>query len=163
MRDASVIAGPSANGAVRRLQFELAALAFKKKQPGRFVDRSIASMAPADQAALDTSAFRALFAEVTASSFVQGGRAVAQEAGLYREPWGFDLQRIDVDVRLWYGDADVTVPLEAGRWLAQQLPSSTLTVMPGHGHFTWMSEELAAEAVAWTADPRHPVPDRGSN
>lgn len=156
---ASVIAGPSAHSAVRRLQFELSALAFKKKQSDRFVDRSIASMGPADQAVLAAPAFRAWFTQLLAGSFAQGGRAAAQEAGLYRQPWGFDVQRIGVDVRLWYGDADATVPAAAGRWLARQVPSSTLTVWPGQGHFTWMREKLAAEAVAWTANPDHPVPD----
>ena len=159
MGHASVISGPSANGAVRRLQFELAALAFKKGRPERFVDHSIASMGPADQDVLAAPAFRAWFTDLLASSFVQGGRAAAQEARLYRQPWGFDLQRIDVPVHMWYGDADATVPADAGRWLAQQLPNSTLTVWPGQGHFTWMPEKLAAKAVAWTANPHHPVPD----
>jgi pimeloyl-ACP methyl ester carboxylesterase len=153
MGDASVIAGPSANGAVRRLQFELAALAFKKQRSDRFVDHSIASMGPADQAAFARPAFRTWFTELLGGSFAQGGRAAAHEAGLYRRPWGLDLPRVNVDVRLWYGDADATVPAEVGRWLAQQLSSAALTVWSGQGHFTWMLERLAAEAVSWTASP----------
>ncbi len=158
MSGASVIAGPSAIGVVRRLQFALAALAFTKQQPERFVDRSIASMGPADRAVLATPALRARFTEMLASAFAQGGRAAAHEATLYRRPWGFDLRRIDVEARLWCGESDETVPPAAGRWLAQRLPRSAITFWPAQGHFTWMLEKLAAEAVAWTADPHRHTP-----
>ena len=151
MSEASLITGPSANSLLRRMQFELAALAFKKEQPAKFVERSIGSMCALDQLVLSTPSARAWFTELVRDSLVRGGRAAGQEAGLYRQPWGFDPEHLDVSVRLWHGTADETVPDSAGRWLAERIPNATMVTWPRQGHFTWMVEQLAVEAVAWTA------------
>ncbi len=156
MDRASVMTGPSARRVLRRTQFELAALAFRKGQQDKFVDRSMASMGPVDQAVLARAPIRTWFTELVADSFAQGGRAAAQEAGLYRSAWGFELASLKVDVRLWYAQADETVPAVAGRWLAERIPGSNLTVWPEQGHFSWMLGQRAAEALAGVARPEPP-------
>ena len=37
-------------------------------------------------------------------------------------------------VRIWHGDQDTNVPVEVGRYLAERIPGSSLTVYPGEGH-----------------------------
>ena len=44
------------------------------------------------------------------------------------------LPRIDVPTLLLYGDADVRSPLHVARELREQIPGSTLVVIPGVGH-----------------------------
>jgi pimeloyl-ACP methyl ester carboxylesterase len=49
-------------------------------------------------------------------------------------PWDFDLADIRQPVPLWYGEDDPLCPPEAGRWLAEHLPTATLVLRPGEGH-----------------------------
>jgi pimeloyl-ACP methyl ester carboxylesterase len=51
-------------------------------------------------------------------------------------PWGFDLERLSVPVLLWQGDQDFMVPQAHARWLAQHVPGSRLSFVPGHGHIS---------------------------
>jgi len=151
MKHATAISGPSALGSIRRLQFGMAALAFRKGQEGRFVDQSVASMGPADREVMERGEVRAWFIEVMHESFQEGGRAAAHEAGLYRSGWGFDPQQVTNETRFWYGGVDETVPASAGEWLAGRIPESEYTLWPQHGHFSWMISDEAAHAVSATA------------
>lgn len=151
MRQATAISGPSHFGLIRRLQFGMAALAFRNGQEGRFVDQSVASMGPADREAMERGDVRAWFIEVMRESFQDGGRAAAHEAGLYRSGWGFNPQQVTNDTRLWYGGADETVPASAGEWLADRMNGSEYILWPQHGHFSWMVSDEAAHVVSATA------------
>jgi len=152
MDEASAISGPSPHQAMRKLQFALAALAFRKGQESRFVDQSVATMGPVDQAALAQPEIRAWFTDTLAESFEQGGRAAAHEASLYRREWGFNPGQITVETRLWYGGADRTVPASAGRWLANLIPNADFSYWPDQGHFTWMLTDHAAEVIDSAAE-----------
>ena len=48
--------------------------------------------------------------------------------------WGFPLEGVNVPVRIWHGEADVTVPVDMGRFLARSLPNCRATFYPGEGH-----------------------------
>jgi len=152
MRQATGIRGPSAVGLIRRLQFGMAALAFRKGQEGRFVDQSVASMGAADRVVMERGEVRAWFTGVMRESFQGGGRAVAHEAGLYRGGWGFDPRQVDNETRFWYGGADETVPVSVGRWLADRMAGSEYTLWPRHGHFSWMVADEAADVTSATAE-----------
>jgi len=148
MKQATAISGLSALGLIRRLQFGMAALAFRKGQEGRFVDQSVASMGAADREVMARDEVREWFIEVMRESFQEGGRAAAHEAGLYRSGWGFDPQQVTNETRFWYGGADETVPASAGEWLADRMPGSEHTLWPQHGHFSWMISDEAANVVS---------------
>jgi pimeloyl-ACP methyl ester carboxylesterase len=53
----------------------------------------------------------------------------------FRSPWGFELKKIKIPVRLWHGDQDVFSPLAHSRWMADQIPSAQIEVEPGAAHF----------------------------
>ena len=155
METASAISGPSANRLLRRFQFEMVAYAFKKGREDRFMEQSLSTMGDADRLAMARPEMRDWVIEMMRESLQQGGRAAAHEAGLYRQPWGFDPQQVTVPTHLWYGGADKTVPASAGRWLTNRLPGSDYVLWPEHGHFTWMLGDEAAEVIAATIE-RHP-------
>jgi pimeloyl-ACP methyl ester carboxylesterase len=46
------------------------------------------------------------------------------------------LERLSVPVLLWQGDQDFMVPQAHARWLAQHVPGSRLSFVPGHGHIS---------------------------
>jgi len=53
----------------------------------------------------------------------------------FRSPWGFELGKITIPVRLWHGDQDVFAPVAHSRWMADQIPSARMEVEPGAAHF----------------------------
>jgi pimeloyl-ACP methyl ester carboxylesterase len=50
--------------------------------------------------------------------------------------WDIDPAQLTVPTRLWYGETDLLVPASHGRWFADRIPHSTLTVRPASGHGT---------------------------
>lgn len=148
MEGATAISGPSSVGFVRKLQFGLAAYAFRRGHAAQFIDRSIATMGGADREAMSRPEVRSWFNTVMEEAFSEGSRGVAHEANLYRRSWGFEPSQIEVHTRLWYGGVDETVPASAGQWLHDRLPDSTYVTWPQHGHFTWMYSDQAVEVVA---------------
>ena len=57
-------------------------------------------------------------------------------------PWGFTLDQVQVPTAVWQGGQDLMVPLAHGRWIAAQLPASTLKVLPEHGHLSFGERAL---------------------
>jgi pimeloyl-ACP methyl ester carboxylesterase len=49
-------------------------------------------------------------------------------------PWDFDLADIVAPVLLCYGETDAMAPATNGEWLAERLPTATLSIQPGAGH-----------------------------
>jgi pimeloyl-ACP methyl ester carboxylesterase len=68
----------------------------------------------------------------------------------FTQPWGFDLDRLDVPTFVWQGEEDLMVPFAHGEWLGSRIPGVTTHLMPGEGHLSIsvgamdrMLEELA--------------------
>jgi 3-oxoadipate enol-lactonase len=47
---------------------------------------------------------------------------------------GFEVEQIDARALVLHGDADLIVPVENGRMLADRLPNATYVELPGRGH-----------------------------
>jgi pimeloyl-ACP methyl ester carboxylesterase len=64
--------------------------------------------------------------------------------------WGFDLSTVSPPVHLLHGTADLVVPIEHSRTLAQELPNALLTEHAGDGHISVLTHfvELDAGLVA---------------
>jgi pimeloyl-ACP methyl ester carboxylesterase len=61
-------------------------------------------------------------------------KGCTQDGLLESSEWGVDLAGIKVPVLLWHGESDVDVPIEAGKWLASQIPTCTTHFVPGETH-----------------------------
>jgi pimeloyl-ACP methyl ester carboxylesterase len=75
------------------------------------------------------------FVKTVREGFRPGSRGVAQDDILINRDWGFDLAEIKLRIDIWHGDADVNVPVGAGRYLGDRLPNARVTILPGEGHF----------------------------
>ena len=74
--------------------------------------------------------------------FVEAGRHGAKGAVQdYRAlgDWGFALERAEMPVTLWQGDADQLVPMRHAEELAAAAPGATLRRCPGEGHLVMVS------------------------
>jgi pimeloyl-ACP methyl ester carboxylesterase len=101
----------------------------------KFFARYTAGMCEADRAILQRPAMREQMIRSYAEAARQGVRGFAWEARLAVQPWGFRLQAIPIQVRLWHGDCDTSTPIAMARYLESVIPRCDATYMPGEGHF----------------------------
>jgi pimeloyl-ACP methyl ester carboxylesterase len=66
----------------------------------------------------------------------------------FTEPWGFDLEDIEVPILLWQGRKDLMVPFSHGEWLAKQIPNADARLEAGEGHLTLMVTRVS-DTHAW--------------
>ena len=104
--------------------------------PDRMMRSMIRSMPEPDQAALARPEILALFKEDIAEAFRSGSRGAAWEALMYARPWGFRLEEIAMEVRLWQGELDRNVPPSMGRYQAHAIPNCRSTFYPDEGHIS---------------------------
>ena len=93
-----------------------------------------------------------LLALSRAEAFRQGVAGYAQDVLIQGRPWPFEPAAIAVPVHILHGEADTMLPFTHSYHTATSIPGSTLRVLPGHGHFTILSE-LAVTASTLTAWP----------
>ncbi|MEA2621324.1 MAG: hypothetical protein QOH61_234 [Chloroflexota bacterium] len=106
----------------------------QRSDPQRHLDEAIESMIEADQQILADPRLRAVMIANATELHRQGGKGLYDEALIMARRWGFPLESVSVPVRVWHGEADVTVPAEMGRYLARVLPDCQATFYPGEGH-----------------------------
>lgn len=103
---------------------------------------------------VDLDAIRAAAPEIATLAFLaesirRGPEGPVRDAWVLAGPWGFEPEDVGLEVRLWHGDADATVPLRHSEELAGRLPHSHLRVCPGEGHMLFaahLPEIMAAAA-----------------
>jgi pimeloyl-ACP methyl ester carboxylesterase len=69
---------------------------------------------------------------------------------IFSRPWGFGLQDIPMEVRLWHGMEDASMPVAHARYLAATIPRCSATFLEGEGHFLLFDrwEEILASLVS---------------
>jgi pimeloyl-ACP methyl ester carboxylesterase len=92
--------------------------------------------AAADRQLLADPGLRAIWRQALADSVAQGSRPATQEMRRYVRPWGISLDRVRPPVQLLHGIEDRVIPVSHARWLAARLPSASLWLAPGEGHFS---------------------------
>ena len=93
------------------------------------------SLPPADHEIVDRPAIHAMRLNALREVFRRGSRGVAHELVLFARPWDFRVEDIPIEVLLWHGDADTTVPISMGRYMAGAIPNCRATYFPNEGHF----------------------------
>lgn len=63
-----------------------------------------------------------------------GVDGLSWELVLFTRPWGFRLEDINMKMYLWQGEADTTIPLSMGKYMACTLPNCQARFIPGEGH-----------------------------
>jgi pimeloyl-ACP methyl ester carboxylesterase len=77
--------------------------------------------------------------EIMKESFVeavrQGSRGWADDDLAFAKPWGFALEDVNSETRLWQGELDVLTPRPHGECVASRLPNARFELLVGGGHF----------------------------
>jgi pimeloyl-ACP methyl ester carboxylesterase len=91
---------------------------------------------------------RAIMREGWIESIRQGSRGWADDDLAFAKPWGFALEDVTAETRLWQGELDVLTPRPHGEYVASRLPNARFEVLEGGGHF--LDEEWAV-VLDWLA------------
>jgi pimeloyl-ACP methyl ester carboxylesterase len=103
--------------------------------PEKAVRRVMSSVPESDKAVLYAPENVEIFSHSLREGFRQGYQGVAQDDILVNRDWGFDPRHIRPRIDIWHGDADVNVPVHAGKFLNDVLPHTNTVFLPGEGHF----------------------------
>ena len=64
----------------------------------------------------------------------QGWDWVADDYSSYLKPWGFDPRDVKVPGVIWQGGLDKNVPVQHGKWLAEEMPNARLELREDESH-----------------------------
>jgi pimeloyl-ACP methyl ester carboxylesterase len=119
-----------------------------RRNPDDLLDKLAASMPESDRATMGDPDTRAVMRASFAESARQGSRGWADDDLAFVRPWGFDLEAVPVEVRLWQGEADVLVPRSHAEYMARRLPRASVEIVPDAGHLVFA---LYRPAYEWLA------------
>jgi pimeloyl-ACP methyl ester carboxylesterase len=101
----------------------------------KYFDRIQAQSSERDQGILSQRDVKAMLIENWMEATRAGLRGYAWETVIFSRPWGFSLESISMEVHLWHGDDDASIPLSVGQHVAGAIPSCRATTLAGEGHF----------------------------
>ncbi len=90
----------------------------------------------ADNFVLKRPEIEAIFLASMREALRHGPQGALLEFKLYAHSWGFPLEEIRLNIHLWQGEADATVPVSHARYLEQALPHVNVHYLPQEGHFS---------------------------
>jgi len=140
-------AAPRVRWSVR--PFALAAAAFARRAPERYLEMVAAHMNVADREILACSAVRAMFAEDLREAFAQSSAPLVEDLAIIAARWPFEPAHIRSPVAIWHGDEDRMVPHAGAEALAHAIPHAELHLVAGAGHF--LAFDRWREIVGWLA------------
>jgi len=91
-----------------------------------------------DRVILSDSELLPLFLREGAEAFRQGGRGASHDAKIYSQPWGFNLEDISPNLKvfLFHGELDSIIPVSVGRVVSKMIPNCISTFYPNDGHYS---------------------------
>jgi len=83
----------------------------------------------------DSKSFEACF-ESARQAWSSSAEGVMIDADIYANPWGFALEEVRVQVRLWHGKKDRTFSYRLAEQIAARLPNCEFHLVDGAGHYS---------------------------
>jgi len=122
------------------------------REPEGVLDEIASELPEVDRALVSREAFRAILLDSFGEAVRQGVRGWADDDLAFAKPWGFELEDVRAEVRLWQGELDVLAPRSHGEYVASRLPNARFELLEGGGHF--LDEEWAVVFDWLTAGAR---------
>jgi len=108
----------------------------QQAQPEKSLAERAAILSPSDQNLLARPEIKAQVLGYRKEAVRQGVKGTLREIQILASPWGFRLEDIRGEVHIWHWEADLLVPIQMGRYLAQHIPDAHLHFLPGGGHYS---------------------------
>jgi pimeloyl-ACP methyl ester carboxylesterase len=105
------------------------------------IDEMLTELPEIDRERASKPEQRAIMRESWLEAVRQGSRGWADDDLAFAKPWGFELEDVRAETRVWQGELDVLTPRPHGEYVASRLPNARFEVLEGGGHF--LDEEWA--------------------
>src|SRR5919198_3929497 len=92
-----------------------------RSDPDGVLDEIAVELPEVDRAILARADYRAIIRESFVEAVSQGSRGWADDDLAFAKPWGFALEDVAAEVRLWQGELDVLAPRSHGEYVASRL------------------------------------------
>ena len=102
---------------------------------GAVIDEMLTELPEIDRARASEPRQRAIMSESWREAVRQGSRGWADDDLAFAKPWGFELEEVTAETRVWQGELDVLTPRPHGEYVASRLPNARFEVLQGGGHF----------------------------
>jgi pimeloyl-ACP methyl ester carboxylesterase len=106
-----------------------------RRDPEAVVEEISSELPDRDRAILAREEVREVLIDSFVEAVRQGPRGWADDDLAFAKPWGFDLEQVEAETRLWQGELDVLAPRSHGEYVASRLPNAQFEVLEGGGHF----------------------------
>jgi pimeloyl-ACP methyl ester carboxylesterase len=124
---------------------------FQKWQDGDLVETITgAELSDRDKLASSKQSWKVTL-DSCAYTMQKGWDWVADDYSSYLKPWGFDPRDVKVPAVIWQGGLDKNVPVQHGRWLADNMPNARLELREDESHlgiYVNYEEEIMQSAIA---------------
>jgi pimeloyl-ACP methyl ester carboxylesterase len=152
MSESNVREFTSASRTPESLIVELAKTAARiKADPMSHVSALGPELPEDDRRVIKDAGIRRLLAENYKEALRDSADGWIDDSLAFCAPWGFDLADIRIPVLLWHGEKDVFSPAAHARWLADQIPTAELRVLPDSAHFRAL--EAVPDMLSWLIRP----------
>jgi pimeloyl-ACP methyl ester carboxylesterase len=118
-----------------RIAAVLLSTAFDNQNVERFYRTMTRGLAAVDQRVLSRPGLWEAQVAAVAEALSPGFDGFVAELRLAASPWGFSLADVKCPIYLWHGTEDASTPLPMAQHMASRLPSATLRILEGEGHF----------------------------
>ncbi len=117
-----------------------------RRHPEREVDRMMRQMLPeCDAVVVSRPEIHANLVAEAATFNYETLRTSIQDMAICIRDWGFELQDIETPIHIWHGELDRNVPVAHAHGQESTIPSATLHLCAGEGH--WLLVDHMAEVL----------------
>jgi pimeloyl-ACP methyl ester carboxylesterase len=99
------------------------------------IDEMLTELPEIDRERASRPEMRAIMKESFVEAVRQGSRGWADDDLAFAKPWGFELEDVHAETRVWQGELDVLTPRPHGEYVASRLPNARFELLEGGGHF----------------------------
>ena len=107
-----------------------------EKRFQRSLRSALMYMSDEDRAELAKPGWEAEAMAVLKVAYAQGPDGAIHDAKIYGSPWGFELENVQKEIKLFYGHKDDRTPLAFGRYFKTHLPNAELVEFENATHLT---------------------------
>jgi pimeloyl-ACP methyl ester carboxylesterase len=122
-------------------------------EPRELFDGVASLLSEVDRRAMDDDDISRWVAACCMEGLRDSAEGWADDDLAFVAPWGFDVDELTGDVRIWQGEQDRFVPAAHARWLGANIPGARLELRPEHGHLSLLTAEMFGRILATLPRP----------
>ncbi len=116
--------------------------------PADALSQALPTLLSAVDAAVVTGEWAEFLADSMRTGLAPGAEGWWEDSIAHLSPWGVDLAKITVPVKIWHGRHDQFVPIQHGAWLAKHVAGAEAELSDSDGHLTLLTRRVG-EVHQW--------------